>query len=395
MKVVGLFAGIGGFELGLSRSGHEAILTCENNSAAVAVLRAQFQTINHDDIRTLRSLPRDAELLCAGFPCQDLSQAGMTAGIEGCRSGLIGEVFRLLEARRVPWVIIENVPFMLHLKGGAALALIVSKLEGLGYRWAYRVVNSLAFGLPQRRQRVFLLASTVGDPEDVLLCDDVEAPLHETKLFHLAHGFYWTEGIRGLGWAPDAIPTLKNGSTIGIPSSPAILMPSGDIVKPELEDAERLQGFPPNWTAPAMQAKRNTFRWSLIGNAVSVPVSTWLGHRLNNPGTYDSFRDYRFADGSRWPKAARFDGARRIGVMISNSPVWEARPHLHEFLRQPGMPLSAKATAGFLDRTRRGSLRFPAGFLDAVAAHLAKMRTYEREKKGGALLATRVAVAAE
>ena len=115
--------------------------------------------------------------------------------------------------------------------------------EQRGYRWAYRVVNSLAF-LPQRRERVLFVATTTDvDPASVLLADEVDPPKPSTSLSTHAHGFYWTEGIRGLGWARDAIPTLKNGSTVGIASPPAILLPSGRVVTPDIRDAERLQGF--------------------------------------------------------------------------------------------------------------------------------------------------------
>ena len=102
MKVAGLFAGIGGFERGLAASGHETSLLCEIWEPARAVLAARMPDVPcKSDIRTLKALPRDVELLVGGFPCQDLSQAGLTAGIGGTRSGLIGEVFRLLDTLRV------------------------------------------------------------------------------------------------------------------------------------------------------------------------------------------------------------------------------------------------------------------------------------------------------
>src|SRR5213076_10234 len=92
-------------------------------------------------------------------------------------------------------------------------------------------------------------------------------------------GFYWTEGIRGLGWAVNAVPTLKGGSTVGVPSPPAIWMPAGEIVTPSLCDVERLQGFETDWTKPAEKVVRPSLRWKLVGNAVSVPVAAWLGRR--------------------------------------------------------------------------------------------------------------------
>jgi len=371
MKVAGMFAGIGGLEIGLSQSGHSTSLLCEIWEPARAVLTARFpDTPVEEDITRLRSLPADVELLIGGFPCQDLSQAGMTAGIEGTKSSLVGHIFRLLEQRRVPWVVLENVSFMLHLDRGRALATIVSAFEELGYRWAYRVVNSLAF-LPQRRQRVIFVASNTDvDPADVILADETEPPKVETHLATHAHGFYWTEGLRGLGWAPDAIPTLKNGSTVGIASPPAVLLPDGRVITPDIRDAERLQGFPAGWTEPAESVARRSIRWSLVGNAVTVPVANWLGERLKEPGEYLRERDRALPGDGRWPKAGRFDGAGRLGVEIGSFPVWHARPPLADFLIHGGAPLSARATRGFLGRTERSSLRFVDGFQEALRAHL-------------------------
>jgi DNA (cytosine-5)-methyltransferase 1 len=284
----------------------------------------------------------------------------------------VGHVFRLLDRDRVPWVVLENVSFMLHLDGGRGLRTLVEAFEARGYRWAYRVVNSLAF-LPQRRERVIFVATTTDvDPASVLFVDDVAAPERSTSLSCQAHGFYWTEGIRGLGWAPDAIPTLKNGSTVGIASPPAVLLPEGSVITPDIRDAERLQGFPANWTKPAEEVGRASLRWSLIGNAVTAPVAEWLGSRLALPGAYETDRD-RVFDGGRWPKAARFDGDRRLRVEIGSFPVWRERLPLAEFLRYEGKPLSARATRGFLSRTERSTLRFVPGFLDRLRDHLARM----------------------
>jgi len=371
MKVAGMFAGIGGLEVGLSRSGHTTSMLCEIWEPARAVLAAQMPNVTVEkDITKLRSLPREVELLVGGFPCQDLSQAGLTAGIDGSRSSLVGHIFRLLEKRRVPWVLLENVSFMLHLDRGRALAKIVEAFEELGYRWAYRVVNSLAF-LPQRRQRVIFVATTTDtDPADVILADDVAKPERSTDLRTHAHGFYWTEGVRGLGWAPDAIPTLKNGSTVGIASPPAILLPNGSVVTPDIRDAERLQGFPEGWTEAAEAVGKRNLRWSLVGNAVTVPVAEWVGKRLTTPGFYERGRDQPLPNGGRWPKAGRFDGDRRFGVDIGAFPAWKTRMPLADFLLYEGSPLSARATRGFLQRTERSTLNFVEGFQDALRTHL-------------------------
>ena len=393
MKIAGMFAGIGGLELGLSQAGHTTSMLCEIWEPARAVLASRLPDVPVErDISTLKALPDDVELLVGGFPCQDLSQAGMTAGIEGTRSSLVGHIFRLLEKQRVPWVILENVSFMLHLDKGRALATIISAFEELGYRWAYRVVNSLSF-VPQRRQRViFVATNTDVDPASVVLADDVQPPSTETNLSSQAHGFYWTEGLRGLGWAPDAVPTLKNGSTIGIASPPAILLPDGRVVTPDIRDAERLQGFPQDWTRAAA-AIRPSLRWALVGNAVTVPVAKWLGERLKEPGEYQCHRDRPLPPDGRWPKAGRFDGSTRYAVEIGAFPVWQRREPLANFLRFEGAPLSARATRGFLSRTERSTLRFAEGFQDALRNHLRNVE--DGEVTPGAASSSSFLVAAE
>lgn len=376
--MVGLFAGIGGLELGLSDHGWRTELLCEIDAGAQAVLRARFTDVPlQSDVTRLRSLPSGIELVAAGFPCQDLSQAGRTAGIGGTRSGLVDEVFRLVKRKRGPrWLLIENVPFMLALGQGAAMRHITDALEELGYTWAYRVVDARAFGLPQRRQRVLMLASRTDDPRSVLFGEDA-APTEMGEADEHPCGFYWTEGIRGLGWAVNAVPTLKGGSTIGIASPPAVLLPSGEIVTPGIVDAERLQGFDPDWTAPTTDAPgvRPGHRWKLIGNAVSVRMASWVGNRLDNPIPYDATGETLLEHGQRWPTAAWGSKGNAYRVHCSTWPVNEPYEDLSGFLDDSRL-LSARATAGFLRRTRRSNLRFPAGFLDGVESHLDRMGGY-------------------
>lgn len=378
MPVTALFAGIGGIELGLERAGHATLKLCENDSGATAVLDKHFHGIPlHEDIGDLGSLPKETELLTAGFPCQDLSQAGRTKGITGSHSGLIDRVFRLLERKRVPWVLIENVPFMLQLGGGRGLDHIVSEFERLGYRWAYRVVDTLAFGLPQRRRRVFFLASRWDDPRDVLLSDETERLLPPKPLQRRAVGFYWTEGLRGLGIAVDAIPTLKGGSAIGIPSPPAIMLPTGRVVTPDIRDAERLQGFEEDWTLPASgPRRRHGPRWRLVGNAVTVRVAEWIGHRLRHPRRYErEALDAPFR-GAPWPHSAWNIGNGRFRSDLSEWPLAMAAEPVHEFLRFEPKDLSVKAATGFVSRLETSSLRWrdnPAWFRRRLKRHIARV----------------------
>ena len=375
LRVVGIFAGIGGIELGLHQAGHKSQLLCEIDPGASQVLRRRFPDVRIiEDVRDIEKLP-STDLVAAGFPCQDLSQAGRTVGIAGSQSGLVGHLFRLLDAsKRSPrWLLLENVSFMLHLDHGKGMRYLVDQLETRGYKWAYRIVNTQAFGLPQRRQRVIMLASRREDPRSVLFVDDAE-PLAPRLSKDTWCGFYWTEGLRGLGWAVDGVPTLKGGSTIGIPSPPAIWQPpSGEIVTPDIRDAERLQGFEADWTKPALEVAgiRKGHRWRLVGNAVSVPVSKWLGHRLANPEDFDRARcGALLGPGATWPYAAWGHSGRVYPIEVSRWPVSVVAPHLSDFLKFQLMPLSARAAAGFKSRMDVSSLNFNGEFREAMRRYV-------------------------
>jgi DNA (cytosine-5)-methyltransferase 1 len=372
LTAIGLFAGVGGIELGLSRSGFHTKMICEIDPGAAAVLRHRFGLAVHPDIRKLEALPK-VDVIAAGFPCQDLSQAGRTAGIVGEQSRLVGEVFERLRSRRTSprWLLLENVPFMLQLQRGKAMRYLVDELEGLGFTWAYRVVDAQAFGLPQRRKRVILLASRSEDPRRPLFGSDAGEDVADFSGQQLC-GFYWTEGLRGLGWAINAVPTLKGGSAWGIPSPPAIWDPlDGSITTPAIEDAERLQGFAQGWTEPAIDVPgvRRTHRWKLVGNAVSVPVADWIGRRLiaqageAPPGKV-------LSRGVSWPRAAWGQKGRVYAMDVSSFPERKKGPGLREFLRSHRAPLSHRAAAGFLSRALVSGLTFEDGFLEDVKRHV-------------------------
>ena len=370
LKVSALFAGIGGVELGLGSSNHQTEFLCEFDPAAQQVLKARFPEVPiHGDVRDLKNVPKATELLTAGFPCQDLSQAGETRGIEGANSGLVGEVFRILTSQDIPNLLLENVPFMLQLERGRAMRTITAALEQLGYKWAYRVLDSRAFGVPQRRQRVFVLASKNFDPSELLFQED-HGPPDEKDHRGVACGFYWTEGVRGLGWAVDAIPTLKGGSTIGIPSPPAIWFPDGRIAKPDLRDAERLQGFRSDWTAPAELAAKESHRWKLVGNAVSVHAARWVGRTLHNKPKPLTVIPTPFDEYKSWPTAAYGSSASgRYAVPVSMWPVCKQAKPLEEFLRYEPTPLSHRAVSGFIKRLKKGNLRYKPEFFSALTSY--------------------------
>jgi len=380
LSVAGLFAGVGGIEVGLHRSGHLTELLCEIEPAAVAVLATNFpDTPIHHDVSTLASLPA-VDVVAAGFPCQDISLAGTRAGLNGARSGLVNEVFRLVERNRPEFLLLENVQHLLRLSSGANIHAILDELERLRYRWAYRVVDTRGFGLPQRRRRVIILASSGDvDPGNVLFStqvipdfDDAIGPLERGHTY----GFYWTEGKRGVGWARDAVPTIKGGSGLGIPSPPAIFDPAtGFAGTPTIRDAERLQGLEADWTDVTLNdsAVKAGQRWKMVGNAVSVPLAEWLGRELANPASdFDRSLLSPLNAKRAWPPAAYGDLTSRSAVAISTHVEVACHTPIMEFLAEPLKPLSKRALTGYVHRARTGTKTFPCGFIEALERQAAE-----------------------
>lgn len=281
-------------------------------------------------------------------------------------------MFRLVDDHPAEFLLFENVPFMLRLGKGRAIEAIVTELENRGFKWAYRTVDAQSFGLPQRRPRVFLLAARNEDPRDILLSQE---PPNNTKAIGKSKpksfGFYWTEGNRGTGWAVESLPALKGGSGLGIPSAPAMILPSGLVATPHLCDAERLQGFPEYWTAPAARGKPARYRWRLIGNAVNVRVAEWIGRRLARPRKFGSNKEATLINGS-WPNAAYNVGHGRRHADSSARPAKYRVIALHDFLRFPPKPLSRKAANGVLERLRASSLKVDSILLNTLEAHVAQ-----------------------
>lgn len=369
-KVASLFAGVGGFEVGLSKSGFHPALFCEIEPAAQAVLRARFPGVPvASDVIRLESLPDEVNVLTGGFPCQDVSTSGPKLGMDGERTVLVREILRLLALRPVEWVILENVPGVLSLAKGAVVKEVVEGLEALGYKWAYRIVDALSFGLPQKRRRVFFVASLSGDPRDVLLVDDAgelpKVPLRTDRPL----GFYWTEGRHSSGLTQNAVPTLKAGSAWGIPSPPAIMLPNGFMGTPDIRDMERLQGFEADWTV-AGEGLAKGARWRMVGNAVSTKASEWIGSRIVSPGSYESGKDVRMKEDAKWPAAAWNVGSGRFVAKASEYPAHPDELDIAGFLRYPLKPLSHRAANGFTTRVEESKLRYPEGFAIAARAYV-------------------------
>jgi DNA (cytosine-5)-methyltransferase 1 len=372
LRVVSLFSGIGGLDLGLTRAGHRVLEMCESWTPARRVLASHFHDVPvAADVRSYEpDTPYD--VLAAGFPCTDLSHAGAKAGIFGEASGLVRHAFRIAEETHPEWIVLENVPNLLLLHKGAGIAHIVSELERLGYRWAYRTVDTRFTGLPQRRSRVLIVASLHHDPQHALFAQNAEEPTEPED--GVPSGFYWTEGRQGIGLVRGAVPTLKGGSTLGLPSTPAVWFPDAEegcrFVTPSVEDGEALQGFERGWTKPALQDGGPDLRWKLVGNAVPVDVGRWVGTTLIERAPTELVDVVELAAGHRWPKAAWGRDGHVWTATISKWPVVADVQTLGSVVEpRTAKPLSYRATSGFLSRLDEADRDYDLRFYSDLERH--------------------------
>jgi len=160
LRVLDLFSGIGGFSLGLERAGMRTVAFCEIEEYPRQVLAKHWPGLPcYDDVRSLTAdtIRRDGiavDVICGGFPCQDVSFAGKRAGLEGARSGLWSDYRRIISELRPRFVIVENVPGLLNLGMGRVLG----DLAALGYDAVWDCIPASAVGAPHRRDRVWIVA---------------------------------------------------------------------------------------------------------------------------------------------------------------------------------------------------------------------------------------------
>jgi site-specific DNA-cytosine methylase len=155
-----LFSGIGGFHRGCAARGGECRAACEIDVYAREVYAANYGVVPHDDIRTMAPL-EGLDLLCAGFPCQSHSTLGLRKGLGDSRGRLFYDLCRFIERSRPKAFLLENVKGLLESNGGRTFDAIIRQLEGLGYTVAWGVLDSADFGLPQHRERVYIVGCGV------------------------------------------------------------------------------------------------------------------------------------------------------------------------------------------------------------------------------------------
>jgi DNA (cytosine-5)-methyltransferase 1 len=171
MKFVSLFAGVGGFDLGLENAGMTCVGQVEIDKQAVSVLEKHWPDVpRHDNVQTAKEwaneqgLVGNVDLVCGGFPCQDLSIGGHRAGLAGERSGLFYDALDFASHVGAKWILLENVPGLFSSNSGHDFAAVISSLRNAGYSYVeWRVFNSQFYGVPQRRRRVYIIGH-IGDP---------------------------------------------------------------------------------------------------------------------------------------------------------------------------------------------------------------------------------------
>lgn len=179
MRFVSLFAGVGGFDLGLEQSGHTCVGQVEIDKHARTVLEKHWPNVpKHDDVQTAigwaeqNGLIGTVDLVAGGFPCQDLSVAGKRAGLAGKRSGLFFDALAFAQTVKAKTLILENVPGLLSSNQGRDFGQLLTELANAGYsNIEWRVLNSQFFGVAQRRRRVFIVASVGTEPFKQILAE--------------------------------------------------------------------------------------------------------------------------------------------------------------------------------------------------------------------------------
>lgn len=170
MEFLDLFAGIGGFRLGMESAGHECIGFCEIDKFARASYKAIHDTKGEIELHDITTVSDESirrigcvDIICGGFPCQAFSIAGNRRGFEDTRGTLFFEIARFASILRPKYLLLENVKGLLNHDGGATFETILGALDELGYDVEWEVLNSKDFGVPQNRERVFIIGHLRGE----------------------------------------------------------------------------------------------------------------------------------------------------------------------------------------------------------------------------------------
>lgn len=329
---IDLFAGIGGFRLGLQQAGGRCVFSSEWDKGAQDTYLANFGELPHGDItlaETQAAIPEKFDLLCAGFPCQPFSISGKMRGFEDTRGTLIYEVFKIMATHRPKVMLLENVKHLRYHDKGRTLRVILQALEELGYHVRWTILNASDFGVPQNRERVIIVC-TLQKPfsfvplamchNRVVLRDffdkegefeymtDPYTLLPKTTLQDsgLIFAGYRNKRIRTVGVNPDTLHLSRvhkqpnriysaDGVHPALPSQESSgrfwILNAGQVRKLTLGECYRIMGFPENFCRTGAIGEQ----YRQVGNSVCVPMVAAIGREIVKQGMLPS------ADGQSSP----------------------------------------------------------------------------------------------
>lgn len=317
MRYIDLFCGIGGFRTALDSLGHECVFSNDLDKYAASIYRYHWNDITEGDIKEIetRDIP-DFDLLCAGSPCQDFSVAGVGRGLEGTRGTLLYEVARILNNKRPRYFLFENVAGLLSNKSGETFQEVLRLFTYIGYRVQWQLLDSKEFGVPQQRNRVFIVGHLRGErrPEvfPFLSTDGENTKNIQRQTSTCLDANYWK------GWLDHGQRTFIVNSEEGITDTNSMIVrraplrfltrnqkniegdyaftvdshnTGGVLVGAKIRkftprECERLQGFPDDHTLKGLTQDgkvvdiSDTRRYMALGNSVTVPVIKRIGERL-------------------------------------------------------------------------------------------------------------------
>jgi DNA (cytosine-5)-methyltransferase 1 len=292
-------SGIGGIDLGFERAGFAASFQCEVNTFCLSILEKHWPTVpKATNIKGISNatIPY-SEVWAGGFPCQDVSlaRAGKRDGLKGTRSGLFHEFARLIGEGRPRVVLLENVHGLLNSHKGQDFAVVIHALAELGYAVGWRVLNSKNFGVPQSRQRIYIVGcyQDRSGPAKILFeseCSSGDASASEAaeeeslspfkRIIRTASGE--RPVVQAIAYCLCACSARHTGTDW---SRTYISYPHlGKARRPTPDECEGIMGFPKDWTIPTevkyKEDDLDSLRYHALGNAVTPPVAEWLAKRI-------------------------------------------------------------------------------------------------------------------
>lgn len=287
MKFIDFFSGIGGFHSGLERAGMECVGWCEFDKFAQASYRAVYDTTDlwfGNDVTKVKGweLPK-ADLWTFGFPCQDVSIAGKQKGLkEGTRSGLFYEIMRLLDEckeNKPKWLVCENVKNLLSIDGGTGFLNVIGEMAERGYSIKWKVYNSKDYGVPQNRERVYIVGYIGERGARGLLPIARENSLSIQQIGNLTNtnsfgGNPQSGRVYSINGIAPTINTCGGGNL-----EPKIML-GKRVRKITPREFWRLQGFTDEQFDKAAAVNSNSQLYKQAGNAVTVNVVEEIGKHI-------------------------------------------------------------------------------------------------------------------